>query len=105
MDNKKIVMIGAGNVATHISEAFHNEGYEIVQIFSKTMRSAVELASKFECGFTTEIKEITPEADIYFVCVSDRAIRTVLISLPVRDKLVIHTAGSVDINIFRRLQT
>lgn len=100
MDTKKVVVLGAGNVATHLAQALNHEGYSIVQIFSRTMRSAVELASVFECGFTTEINEISQDADIYVVSISDSAVRSVLLSLPVKDKLVIHTAGSVNINIF-----
>ena len=43
---KKIVLIGAGNVATHLGSALCGAGYDVVQIYSRTKESAMELAGK-----------------------------------------------------------
>jgi predicted short-subunit dehydrogenase-like oxidoreductase (DUF2520 family) len=96
----KIVLIGAGNVAHHIGIALQNEGHKIEQVFSRTMKSAVELASKFNSSFTTELVSINPNADMYIIAVSDRAIETIVREFPYKDKLMVHTAGSVDISVF-----
>lgn len=96
----KAVIIGAGNVGTHMAIALKQQGVHIQQIVSRTMKSAVELASKMECAFTTDISEIYTQADIYFVCVSDRAIQQVIRQLKVGDKLVIHASGSIGIDVF-----
>lgn len=96
----KAVIIGAGNVGTHLAIALQNEGIKIVQIVSKTMKSAVELASRMECSFTTDLAEVTPHADIYIVCVTDNAIIPVLRQLQVGNKFIVHTSGSMGIDVF-----
>ncbi|HPY82243.1 MAG TPA: DUF2520 domain-containing protein [Bacteroidales bacterium] len=99
-ETMKAVIIGAGNVGTHIAIALQQQGVHVQQIVSRTMRSAVELASKIECTFTTDMSEINTQADIYFICVSDRAIQQVIRQLNVGDKLIIHTSGSIGIDVF-----
>lgn len=96
----KAVVIGAGNVGTHFANALKKEGVQISQIVSRTMKSAVELASKMECSFTTDIADVHKHADIYFICVTDKAIPQVIRNLQVDDKLIIHTSGSVGIDVF-----
>jgi len=98
----KAVIIGAGNVGTHLAIALKNEGVQIVQVVSRTMKSALELASRMECAFTTDIENINTTADMYIISVSDLAIQQVIRQLCPRigNKFVVHTAGSVDIDVF-----
>jgi predicted dinucleotide-binding enzyme len=35
----KIVLIGSGNIATHLGKAFSDAGHQIVQVYSKTLES------------------------------------------------------------------
>lgn len=42
----KIVLIGAGNVATHLGQALAKAGHQITQVYSRTEASAKELAEK-----------------------------------------------------------
>ena len=44
MKSTRIVMFGAGNVATHLAGALWNTGYQIVQVYSHTEKSAKLLA-------------------------------------------------------------
>ena len=99
-ESMKAVIIGAGNVGTHMALALHNEGVKIIQIASRSMKNAVELASKMQCSFTTDLDQIRKDADIYFVCVSDDAVQQVIRQLDLGEKLIIHTSGSVDIDVF-----
>lgn len=99
-DSMKAVIIGAGNVGTHMATALRKKGVHISQIVSKSMKSAVELASQMECSFTTDMADVSKNADIYFVCVNDASIQQVVRQLNVGDKLVIHTSGSVGIEVF-----
>ena len=41
----KIVFIGAGNLATHVSQALQKAGHELVQVYSRTYESASCLAT------------------------------------------------------------
>lgn len=97
---RKAVIIGAGNVGTHLAIALKQEGVQILQIVSRTMKSALELASRMECSFTTEFDKINMDADMYIVCVTDNAIVSVLRQLQVGKKFIVHTSGSMGIDVF-----
>lgn len=101
LKDAKIAIIGAGNVATRLALEFNRLELNIVQVFSRTQRSALELASKLGTTCTTEIKNITPNADIYFICVPDKFIEPLCAKLQLGNKLLIHTAGSVDMNVLK----
>ncbi len=96
----KIVIIGAGNVGTHLGKALQNSGETILQIVSKTMQSAKTLANILQCDYTNQLALVNPTADIYFVCVNDNAIQDVIAQFPIKDKLIVHTSGSVDLSVF-----
>ena len=97
----KIVIIGAGNLATHLSLALQQAGQQIVQVYSRTAASASMLADLLQAPFTTHPDEIVPDADVYFYAVSDDALET-LVQLPVaRHAIHVHTAGSVSIDVFQ----
>jgi predicted short-subunit dehydrogenase-like oxidoreductase (DUF2520 family) len=95
----KICVIGAGNVGTRLALSFQAAGLQIVQVYSRTQRSALELASKLGTACTTDIKNLTPDADIYLICVPDIIIGPLSSKIPAKNKMLIHTAGSVDIKV------
>lgn len=101
----KIAIIGAGNVGTHLAKALHASGATITQIVSRTMKSAVELASEFGCSFATDLQDVDPNADLYVLCVPDSAIAPVLQGMRIGSKLIVHTSGSVGIEVFNGLAT
>lgn len=95
-----VVIIGAGNVGTHMAKALKGVGVSVVQIVSRTMKSAVELASEVGCAFATDLHDINTNADIYILCVADCAISPILRQLHLGKKLIVHTSGSIGINVF-----
>jgi predicted short-subunit dehydrogenase-like oxidoreductase (DUF2520 family) len=98
---ERIVIIGSGNLATQLSYAIKRAGHDIVQVYSRTQNHAKELADKLNTGFTSNIQSITNYADIYIFAVSDSAILPILKSRPWHGKYLVHTAGSVPLDIFR----
>ena len=44
----RIFMIGAGNVATHLSQALQKNGHEITQVYSKTQTNAATLSKNLD---------------------------------------------------------
>lgn len=97
----KIVILGAGNVATVLSRLFKVKGHEIIQIYNRNSAAGEKLARESGCSYAKDLKSISAEADLYLIAVSDAAIPTIIDSFPFTDKLVAHTAGSVSINVFR----
>ena len=95
----RICLIGAGNLATQLGMALKEKGHQIVQVWSRTTKSAAVLALKLDCQYTTALTAIKSETDIYIIAVSDNAIETVLSGHPWGNALVVHTAGSLPMNI------
>ncbi|MFV0521304.1 MAG: Rossmann-like and DUF2520 domain-containing protein [Mangrovibacterium sp.] len=98
---QKIVLIGAGNLATQLGLALHEHGVIIMQVYSRTMSSANLLAEKVQAEAIVDLKEITPQADLYIFSVKDDALLQVLQQCSLFDKVLVHTAGSIDMNILQ----
>jgi len=99
---RKIVILGAGNVATHLTKALIKEGFDVRQIYSRTIESARELGVKTGVHFTNNLAELYKEADIYIFALSDTAIEKLASMIDFNhDPLLLHTAGSVSIDVLK----
>lgn len=96
---KQIVIIGAGNVATHFAHAFAAAGYVITQIYSRTIDSAHTLARQFGVGCTNSLSLLRTDADIYIFAISDDALFDIALDLKLKDKICFHTSGTVPIDV------
>lgn len=96
----QVVIIGAGNLATHLSFALKAASHQILQIFSRSAISASELAEKLNVPFTIDASNVNQQADIYFYAVSDDALASLLTLDIAPDALHVHTSGSVSIDVF-----
>jgi predicted short-subunit dehydrogenase-like oxidoreductase (DUF2520 family) len=107
---QKIVFIGAGNVATSLSEALKGKN-NIIQVYSKTIGNARKLGEKIGCspddsvgtGFTNDLKKISTDADLYIIAVKDDALEDVCKKLKLPGKIVIHTSGSTEMNVLKTI--
>ena len=102
-DNKRIVLIGAGNVATHLGVALKRAGQEVAQVYSRTEASASVLAERLGVPFTTSLDEVVSEADLYIVSVKDAVLQELLPSV-VKGRegaLFVHTAGSMPMDVWK----
>jgi len=88
-----VVLIGAGNVATHLAEAFQNTGREIIQVYSRSEISASALAESAGIPYTCDLKKINKNADLYIISVTDSSLLQVAQEFYAGDKLVVHTSG------------
>ncbi|NOQ25131.1 MAG: DUF2520 domain-containing protein [Bacteroidales bacterium] len=95
-----IVVLGAGNVATHLSIALSKAGFFIKCIYSKTTESAKELALKVDSLYTNELSQIPDKADLYIIAVKDEIIEEMIKHLDLKYGMIVHTAGSISIDIF-----
>lgn len=98
----KLAIIGAGNLATRVALELHNKGIEIVQVYSRTVTSALTLARLIGCNYVTKTEKITPDADIYLISVSDMAMADLLADVNFNNKLVAHTAGSIPMDDLKK---
>ena len=83
MENKKIInIIGRGNVATHLANAFEGKA-EINMVNPHSLA------------------ELNTDADLTIISVTDTAIAKVLDKLPKINGIVAHTSGSTSIDVFK----
>ncbi len=101
MEQKSFFMIGAGNVGWHMAKAMNNAGYRPKGIYSLHKENAEALAQSIGCNAYNNLREIPEEADIYIISVKDDAISEIAkqIEKKTSRSLLLHTAGSVDINV------
>lgn len=90
-----VSIIGAGNVATHLFKAFSKtKTVSVKQWYSRDLTKISSFKNKVE--IVADLNGLA-EADIYIIAVSDDAISSVSEALPFKDRLVVHTSGSVGI--------
>ncbi|MBC5842756.1 MAG: DUF2520 domain-containing protein [Flavobacteriaceae bacterium] len=97
----KVSIIGSGNVAQHLISAFtaiqkSSSKIELVQAYSRKKESLVHLLDNSQ--IITDIQNLS-EADVYIVAVSDDAIASVSQQLAFKNRLVVHTSGSVSVAV------
>ena len=97
----KIVILGAGNVATHLARALHHAGHNILAVYSRTLEHAQEVAAPIHAAATSCVSTL-PLADVYIFSVKDDALRDVLSHLIQThpNALCLHTAGSVPLSVY-----
>ncbi|MBD0822443.1 Rossmann-like and DUF2520 domain-containing protein [Aestuariibaculum marinum] len=91
-----VVILGAGNVATHLYKAFKTtENVNVLQWYNRN----IEAISSFknEVDITDNLSQLA-EADVYIVSVSDDAVKGLTKKLPFENRLVVHTSGTVKIS-------
>ncbi len=95
----RIVLFGTGNLATRLGIALNTTDAEIVQVFGRTEANTAQLADILNCPYTISLEEINLDADIYILAITDDSIAEVVSKLLIQDQLVVHTAGSVSMNV------
>lgn len=95
MQSYNIVLLGSGNVATHLGLQLQKAGHRILQVFSKHIDNAEVLAAKLNADATHKLSEINKDADLYLLAVKDYAIDDVILELRLPGKIVAHTSGAV----------
>lgn len=98
----KVIFIGAGRLATHLAIELSKLSFDILQVYSRTDLSAIELAQKVYAKATSNIREINSHADIYIFSVKDSALPELLDQIPPNNGFWIHTAGSIPLGIFEK---
>lgn len=94
-----VVIIGSGNVASHLFEAFkNNKEATVVQVVG---RSEVSLSEYAKQVATASLDNITHNADVYILAVSDNAIPAVAKQFKLKDKLLVHTSGATSMDALK----
>lgn len=96
-----IVIIGTGNVAFHLALVLYASDFDIVQIVGRDKNVAAELAKKVKAKTESDFKKINTTADIYIIAVKDDAIEKVAKQLQLKNKIIVHTSGTVEAKVLK----
>lgn len=95
----KAVVIGSGNVAYHLAEQLVKAKHDLVQVAGRNKRTVKALAKKYGVAGVADLTKVDTSSDVIIIAVNDDSIREVVQALPFSDKIVLHTSGSVSLNI------
>ncbi|MGL6178777.1 MAG: Rossmann-like and DUF2520 domain-containing protein [Tannerellaceae bacterium] len=95
----KVVILGAGNLATRLSLEMHRKGMRIAQVFSQTETSAKALAKRLGAMPITDLSAVDTDADLYIFALKDSILESVLTQMNTTSGLWVHTAGSIPMEL------
>ena len=91
-----VVLLGAGNVATHLYKVFKKaDGITVNQWFNRSLNPLQPYKNDVE--ITNNISQLK-DADVYIIAVSDDAISQLSSQFLFENRLVVHTSGSVSLH-------
>lgn len=96
---ERVVIIGSGNVATHLARGFKQAGCIIEQVFSRSIGHARRLAAELDAQEAIDnLDALVTDADLYVIAVADAAVAQIAEAMPPVSGLVAHTSGSVPLD-------
>ncbi len=100
----RIVLIGAGNLATHLGKALCDAHHDVVQVYSRTISHAQQLADVLHARCTDSTDELVKDAECYVFAVKDQVLPALIKEVwglhTDPSALFVHTAGSVPLDVF-----
>ena len=103
MNIRKIVMIGSGRLASSLSMALKETGFDIIQVYNRSSESGKKLAERTGAEYACNLKGITLKGDLYIIAVADDAVSGILNELDTGNKFVVHTSGALPMNILNKV--
>lgn len=95
-----VSIVGSGNVAWHLSKALHDSGIRVVNIVSRTLNRAQDIAEITGATPVSGLPENKLLPDLLLLCVSDDALPMVALHYRNYKGLIAHTSGSTGIEVF-----
>lgn len=100
-----IVILGSGNIATHLGRAFKMAGQTISQVWSRDITKASVLADTLAADAIDSMIDLDRTADLFIIAVNDEAIRRIALELKLSDQLLLHTSGSTGLSALEGAST
>ena len=88
----RIVILGSGNVAFHLAQAFSEKKIRVSQVFGRNGKALKEISEHCNIPYsTTEVMD----ADLYLIAVKDDVTAEISKKISKENCLVAHTSGSL----------
>ena len=94
-----VVLIGAGNLATHLAVALSEKRFRVLQVYNRSPQKGKILAATVGADYIADPGLISLNADIYILAITDLAVREVALNIPLTNQLVVHASGTMDMKI------
>lgn len=101
----KIGFVGAGKLAANLMAALSNSACQITEIVSLEDDNGRELAGLYGAAYSTTTGSIDGNIDLLVIAVPDSVIPAVVTELTQFPGTVVHTSGSVSIDVFSNLSS
>jgi len=100
----RITIIGAGRVAYHLACVLSVQ-HEIVQIYSRTLEKAQQLADQFQAQAIEKPEQLDNRVDLVIIAVSDQSIAMVIEQIHpyLPNNLIVHTSGSTHLDVLKQI--
>ena len=95
-------MIGTGRVAHHLCRAFASNDMVIAEVVGRNQLKTNELAKSYGATSISKPEQVSQNAELYVIAVSDDAIEEVIGTLPALGGLVVHTSGMKSQIVFEK---
>lgn len=98
-----IVLVGAGNVATHMGPRLVNCGHRVTAVYSRTIGAASALAVRVGAHATDSVENLPASADVCISMLTDSALPEMagrIVSHFNGNTVFLHTAGSIPMDIW-----
>ena len=103
-----VTIIGAGNLAWHLAPALDNCGYAVNEVYSRESKRADTLVKRlYQAASAGDLDFSDSNSRLFIVCIPDDAIEEVVkeIVLPDEHAILIHTSGSIPIQVLEYAAT
>jgi len=99
----RIVLIGAGRLATNLGLSLLRAGHEIVCVYSRTMASAKTLSERIGGQPVDKAEDLPMGADAYIISIKDSALAGMIpaVTKGRESQVFMHTAGSMPMEMFK----
>ncbi|MDB5211894.1 MAG: hypothetical protein JWQ30_2721 [Sediminibacterium sp.] len=101
----QVTIIGSGNVATVMGRILVKNGDTIAEVYSHDAVHATELSQLLHAKPVADIAMLDGNSNLYLLAVTDDALAEVAAQLSLKDKLVVHTAGSISKEILKNVSS
>lgn len=91
-------IVGTGNMGWFLAQRLHDAGFVCNGVYGRDIEHAAALARAVQTNVIKSL-EALPESDICIIAVTDRAIEEIAGRLKLSSTIVIHTAGSVPVDV------
>ncbi len=99
MEIKTITIVGTGNVAWHLGQAFTSAGIKVLHIAGRDVEKAQQLSENFKSSSFGDLNTDMPETDVFLLAVKDDVIRTIAEKVYKPGRILVHCAGAIGADI------